>query len=90
MFAWWLGILFNLIFNLKKLISFYKQKNKILEIIEKSPEKISDFKTKIELIDSSIMTHIRNIIKCLGDLLPASAGWGNIIRINNKIRNFFE
>jgi hypothetical protein len=76
MFFWWLAIVFNLVQNIKKLLKLKKQFCAIQSVISKEPEKKTEFDSKIKALRAAKGVAIRNIIKCLGDLLPSSSGWG--------------
>lgn len=76
MFFWWLGIVFTLIFSLKKLRKLNKELFAVQAIILREPEKAKDLEGKQKTLMSSIQDCYRQIAKCLGDFLPSGSGWG--------------
>ena len=87
MFAWWVGILFNLVISFRKLYRSTTQRRKIIDLLRESPEKATEFKSKLNALDATISECLIAIVKNLGDLLPSSAGWGIFIRTPRKTRS---
>ena len=76
MFFWWLAIVFTLALNISKLVKLRRLQRNIRIALSKEPEQKPDFEPKIRSIITQKNAALRNIIKCLGDLFPSSAGWG--------------
>ena len=68
--------MFNLVQNIKKLLKLKKLFKGAQVTLAKEPEKKSEFEAKLKTWKAARAVAVRNVIKCVGDLFPSSAGWG--------------
>ena len=84
MFFWWLAIVFTLALNISKLLKLKKQLRAIQIMVAKEPEQKPEFEAKLRNIRVQKNAAVRNLVKCIGDLFPSSAGWGALKRTHRR------